>query len=230
MIKFLLADDHQIVRDGLKYVLQLEFTNAEVLEANNQEECLVILNAQPIDILFLDLNMPDSDPIKLIQAIRTIQPSTHVIILTMNEEYAYASRFLKLGAKGYLTKSANFNEIISATNIVLSKGVYISDRYKESLINDIIWKTTRNPFEVLTDREFAILQDMLSGKRTKEICSDQSIQLSTVSTFKAKIYDKLKIKRGDFVKLLELAKKAGLIKEFSNINIYKNKNVEEQSY
>jgi DNA-binding NarL/FixJ family response regulator len=127
MSNFLLIDDHSVVRAGIKLIIMQRFQDAEVQEAENEKRAVDILRNKEMDLILMDLNMPDSDPIRLIHYITSNYPKTAIIVLTMNDENVYAKRFFKLGIKGFLHKSSDNTEIIKAIEQALVNRVYMSD-------------------------------------------------------------------------------------------------------
>lgn len=206
MPNFLFVDDHSVVRAGIKLIITQHIAEANVWEAENEKQAIEILRNSVIDVMLMDLNMPDSDPIRLIDFITTNYPKIAVIVLTMNDENVYAKRFFKLGIKGFLHKSSDNREIIRAIEHALSNRVYISDNLKQTIAESYFTGVSENPFDALSDREFQVAKEMLRGKSIQEIASSLSINTSTVSTYKGKIFEKLKIDHNNLVELISLAR------------------------
>jgi DNA-binding NarL/FixJ family response regulator len=164
-----------------------------------------------MDLILMDLNMPDSDPIRLIHYITTNYPKTAIIVLTMNDENVYAKRFFKLGIKGFLHKSSENHEIIKAIEQALVNRVYMSDSLKQTIAETYFTGLSENPFDQLSDREFQVAKEMLSGKSITEIAASLSINSSTVSTYKGKVFEKLKISHNNMVELMSLAQQHRII-------------------
>ena len=211
MSNFLLIDDHSVVRAGIKLIITQHFTDAEVDEAENEKRAVEILRNKSMDLVLMDLNMPDSDPIRLIHYIITNYPKTAIIVLTMNDENVYAKRFFKLGIKGFLHKSSENHEIIKAIEQALVNRVYMSDSLKQTIAETYFTGLSENPFDQLSDREFQVAKEMLSGKSITEIAASLSINSSTVSTYKGKVFEKLKISHNNMVELMSLAQQHRII-------------------
>lgn len=210
-MNFLLIDDHAMIRAGMTILLSKEYPEANFLEAPNEKQACRIVLKQKLDLILMDLNMPDSDPVRLIQFCRNTQPETPIIILTMNEENSFAGRFFKLGIKAYVNKAAENHVILEAVRVVMQNGIYMSNELKDSLLNSFVSQRTGNPFEMLSNREFQVIRDLLKGKTIAEIAGEQGINISTVSTYKGKAFEKLGVQRYNFIELVSLAKTNGVI-------------------
>ncbi len=212
MLNFLLIDDHSVVRAGIKLIITQHFKDgADVEEAENEKRAVEILRNKTMDLILMDLNMPDSDPIRLIHYITTNYPKTAIIVLTMNDENVYAKRFFKLGIKGFLHKSSDNDEIIKAIEQALVNRVYMSDSLKQTIAETYFTGLSENPFDQLSDREFQVAKEMLSGKSITDIAASLSINSSTVSTYKGKVFEKLKIPHNNMVELMSLARQHRII-------------------
>ena len=211
MSNFLLIDDHSVVRAGIKLIIMQRFQDAEVQEAENEKRAVDILRNKEMDLILMDLNMPDSDPIRLILYITSNYPKTAIIVLTMNDENVYAKRFFKLGIKGFLHKSSDNTEIIKAIEQALVNRVYMSDNLKQTIAESYFTGLSENPFDLLSDREFQVAKEMLTGKGIAEIAASLSINTSTVSTYKGKVFEKLKIPHNNMVELMSLARQHRIV-------------------
>ncbi|MFN5360278.1 MAG: response regulator [Bacteroidota bacterium] len=211
MSNFLLVDDHSVVRAGIKLIIMQRFPDAEVEEAENEKRAVDILRNKEMDLILMDLNMPDSDPIRLIHYITSNYPKTAIIVLTMNDENVYAKRFFKLGIKGFLHKSSDNSEIIKAIEQALVNRVYMSDSLKQTIAESYFTGLSENPFDLLSDREFQVAKEMLTGKSITEIAASLSINTSTVSTYKGKVFEKLKIPHNNMVELMSLARQHRIV-------------------
>lgn len=211
MSNFLLVDDHSVVRAGIKLIIMQRFPDAEVEEAENEKRAVDILRNKEMDLILMDLNMPDSDPIRLIHYITSNYPKTAIIVLTMNDENVYAKRFFKLGIKGFLHKSSDNSEIIKAIEQALVNRVYMSDSLKQTIAESYFTGLSENPFDLLSDREFQVAKEMLTGKSITEIAASLSINTSTVSTYKGKVFEKLRIPHNNMVELMSLARQHRIV-------------------
>ena len=203
MKKFLLADDHVVVRSGIKLLLLEIFKPAEIYEAANGEDVLEKLNEHTFDLAFLDIQMPKTDTIGLMEIIHKQYPEQKVLIFSMRAEKIYAKRFLKAGAKGFVSKEAPLEEIIKAVNLVLSNKRYISDSLPDYLADESLSTKTDNPFNRLSAREFEIASLLLTGVTISSISKSIDIRVSTVGTHKTRLFDKLGVT--NLLELKELA-------------------------
>ena len=199
MKKFLLVDDHNVVRSGVKGLLLELFKPSEIAEASDGESALEILKINQFDLIIMDIQMPKTDTLGLMDFIHIKYPAAKVLVFSMSAESIYAKRFLKAGAKGFLSKDAPIDEIKKAINLVLSNRKYISDTLAAVLAEESITETPSNPFNQLSPREFEIVTMLLSGQTISEIAKLLNLQVSTVGTHKARLFDKLNV-----INLLEL--------------------------
>jgi two-component system, NarL family, invasion response regulator UvrY len=204
MYKILIADDHSAIRLGMKVMVQNIFPTSRIDAATDTAATIEKMKADSYDLLLLDINMPDSDPVSVMQWIASCKPATKVLIFSMNPEELYGKRFLQLGARGYLPKSAPEEEIARALQLVMNNKKYVSPELADLLSEEIISGKSSNPFEILSAREFEIAICLLKGHSLNEICSILNIQYSTVSTHKQKIFEKLKV--NNILHLSEIAK------------------------
>lgn len=203
MKKFLLVDDHAVVRTGVKNLLLDIYDAASIHEAVNGETAMQQLKTNTYDLVILDIQMPQTDALSLMEYIHIEYPLTKVLIFSMGAEAIYAKRFIKAGAYGFLSKEAPLEELFRAVNIILNKKKYISDALAEKLAEDTFSGKTSNPFNELSPREFEIVSLLLEGKTVTEISYVLNIQTSTVGTHKARLFDKLGV--ANILELNELA-------------------------
>jgi DNA-binding NarL/FixJ family response regulator len=193
MIKILIADDHPIVRNGLKQTVSKELDMTVESEAQNAQEVLVLVRKQKLDVVVLDINMPDGSGLDVLIQLKKEYPRLPVLILSVHPEEQYAVRALKTGASGYLTKQSVPAELVKAIRKVAGGGKYVSSSLSERLAFDL--ETGEKPLhETLTHREFKVMCMMASGKRIKEIADKLFLSAKTVSTYRARILKKMKMK------------------------------------
>jgi two-component system invasion response regulator UvrY len=204
MQNILIADDHSIVRAGLKLLINSSIRDVSIDEAEDGEAVIKKMKSAPFDLLILDINMPHTESFSLTAYLLKEYPGLKIIIFTMNQEVFFAKRFLKIGAHGYLNKYSKEAEIKYAIQKVLSGKRYISDNLAEILSGELTRKKKDNPFEDLSDREFEVVLQMLKGSSVSEIANTLSLHKSTVGTHKTRILDKLKI--SNTVELINLAR------------------------
>lgn len=193
MKKFLLIDDHAIVRSGIKFWLSAEYDPSEIDEAENGKEATQKIEENDYDLLLLDIHMPETNSFDLLKHILATKPDTKVLIFSMNSEGMYAKRYLKAGAVGFVSKDAPIEELKKAVDLTLNNRKYFSDKFIDTMLNEKTGEENINPFFKLSDREFEITSLLLEGKSVGEISNLLNIHNSTTGTYKARIFEKLKI-------------------------------------
>lgn len=187
-MKFLIADDHAIVRKGLVQILHEEFPEAEVTEVANSNKVLEEVSRQTWDVILLDISMPGRNGIETLKQIRANGIKAPILMLSMHSEDQYAVRVLKAGASGFLNKESATSELLAAVRKVLSGRKYITSAVAEKLAETTIEK---NAHELLSDREMQVLQHIASGKTVSEIAEEIALSVNTISTYRTRILEKL---------------------------------------
>ena len=190
----LLADDHSIVRRGLKDILIEEFPEATIEEAGDGISLLKHMKNRKWDIVISDLSMPGRNGLETLKTLKSEFPSTPVLILSMHPEDLYAIRVLKAGASGYMTKESAPDELIKAVRLILTGRKYITPLVAEKMASNLDTNTDKQPHELLSDREFDVMKLIASGKTVSEIGSELSLSVNTISTYRARILEKLNLK------------------------------------
>jgi len=194
MIRIVIADDHEIVRAGLKQIIS-DDEDMEVLgESNNGENLIELVKKNDYDVVLLDLKMQGISGIDVIKHIKIIKPDLPIIVLSMHAEDQYAVRTIKAGASGYLTKETAAENLISAVRRVVSGGKYISPTLAETLADSIAGGGTERPHEKLTDREFQVMTMIASGKTVSEVGALLFLSVKTISTYRQRILEKMNMK------------------------------------
>lgn len=194
MIKILIADDHAIVREGLKQIV-LETPDMVISrEAVDGRSTLEHVRETEFDVIVLDLSMPGMSGLDILKQLKIENPKLPVLILSMHPEEQYAVRCFKSGASGYVTKQSAPDELISAIRKVVQGGKYISLALAEKLVDFLEAGTDKLPHETLSDREFQIMRRISAGKRLKEIAEELFLSDKTVSTYRSRILDKMGMK------------------------------------
>ena len=189
--KVLLADDHAIIRDGLKQILA-DTDDLEVVgEAANGVEVLQQVRQKKWDVLVLDISMPGRNGLDLIHLVKVEQPGLPILILSMHHEEQYAVRALHAGASGYITKESDSDLLVAAIRRVASGGVHISDKVAELMVRGMRPSGEALPHTVLSDREFQIFNMLVSGLGLTEIGAELSLSVKTISTHKTHILQKM---------------------------------------
>lgn len=193
MIKIFLADDHILIREGLKRIINIEPDIRVTGESDDPVEILRATREKEYDILVLDITLPKKSGLEILKEVRAIDPSARVLILSMHPEDRFAIRSLKAGAYGYLTKESAGDEIILAIKKIASGRRYLSESLAETLAGGLDIDKKKLPHEVLSDREFEILRFIAQGKSLTDIGNELSISVSTVGTYRGRILEKLKL-------------------------------------
>jgi len=191
MIRVLIADDHAIVRRGLKDILLRELRGAVCGEAQNAQEVLSKVQTQNWNLLILDVTMPGRSGLDILGDLRKLQPKLPVLFLSMHPEDQLGRRVLRAGASGYLNKESAAEELIKAVRKVLAGGRYVSAALAEKVALDISGDAGHPLHENLSDRELEILRLIGSGKTVTEIADTLHLSASTVSTYRARILEKM---------------------------------------
>ena len=193
MIKILIADDHTIVREGLKQIIVNTAGMVVTGEAANGQETLDLIRKNNFDVILLDIAMPEKDGLAILKQLKREKIELPVLVLSMHPEEQYAVRVLKMGASGYLTKSSAADELIKAIKKISTGKKYISDSLAEKLALDLDIDTEKLPHEYLSDREFQVLCMIASGKTVTNIAEELSLSVNTISTYRVRVLDKLKM-------------------------------------
>jgi two-component system invasion response regulator UvrY len=191
MKKFLLVDDHVVVRSGIKTLLSEIYNGAEIHEAMNGDTAISKLKHEEFDLIIMDIQMPNTDTLGLMEYVHITYPSAKVLMFSMSAENIYAKRFMKAGASGFVSKEAPLEDITRAISTILNGKKYISDTLAEKLAEDSYSGKSGNPFNELSPREFEIVSLLLEGKTVTDISHALNIQTSTVGTHKARLFEKL---------------------------------------
>jgi len=193
-MKVLIADDHAVVRRGLKEILADEYETLLVGEAQNGEDALRLVREQDWEIVVLDISMPGKNGLEVLKELRQVRPITPVLILTNHAEELYAVRALRAGAAGYMTKESAPEHLIEAVRKVVRGGRYITPGLAELLAQTIGGDVDKLPHESLSDRELQVLLMIASGKTVGQVADMLSLSVPTISTYRARILEKMGMK------------------------------------
>lgn len=194
MLRILLADDHSVVRQGVKQILAEAFTQATFGEAKNVHDLLGYAGRERWDIVVMDLAMPDGNGLEALKQIKHDHPLLPVLVLSMFPEDQYAVRTLKAGAAGYLNKESAPEELVQAIQKILHGGQYISAGVADELLLYARHEDDQALHKQLSDREFRVLCLIASGKEVKEISAELGLSPKTVSTYRARLMEKMKMR------------------------------------
>lgn len=193
-MRVLIADDHAVVRRGLKQILADEFKPLTVGEAENAGEALCLIRERVWDVVILDISMPGRSGLEVLKEVKGLRPQLPVLILTTHPEEQYAVRVLKAGAAGYMSKESAPEHLLEAVRKVNKGGRYISPAVAELLAAQIGCDTEKQPHENLSDREYSVLCMIASGKTVGQIGQELSLSVKTISTYRARILQKMGMK------------------------------------
>jgi two-component system, NarL family, invasion response regulator UvrY len=194
MIRVLIADDHPLLRSGLKQVISQEPDMSVEGEAENSEQVLEYLTNGNWDVLILDISMPGRGGLEILRDIRRIRPDLPVLVLSVHPEEQFAVRAIKAGASGYLDKTNAVTEVIVAIRHVVTGKKYISGNLAELLANELDPDNERFPHESLSEREFQVMCKIASGKAVSQIAAELTLSVKTVSTYRARVLEKIKMR------------------------------------
>lgn len=201
MNKILIADDHNIVRTGLIFLIRAELLQVEIDECRDGNGAWEKIQANAYDLVILDISMPSTDSFTLIKNIFALRPAQKILILTMSSEDIYAKKYLQLGVRGFINKEASPAEIRKAIVSILNNKRYMSSRIKDTLTLEMLDEDAKSLFDTLSPREMEIMNHLIDGKNVTQIAAMLSLHISTISTHKANILHKLGVSN-----IIELSK------------------------
>jgi two-component system, NarL family, invasion response regulator UvrY len=193
MIEILVADDHAIVRDGLKRILAGAGDLIVRGEARNAHETIELVRSRDWDLLLMDMSMPGRSGIDLIKQVKSEKPRLPVLVLSMHQEQQYAVRAMRAGASGYLNKDSAAELLVGAIRKVVGGGVFVSEATAELLARDAIRGADVAPHTLLSDREFQVFRMMVQGKTLTQIAGELALSVKTVSTHKTHVLEKMQL-------------------------------------
>jgi len=193
LTRILIADNHEVVRRGLKGILADAFSKSKIGEARTSQEAVESVHQQDWDIILLDINMPGRSGLDVLEEIKHLHPQLPVLVLSAFSEEDYAVRAIKLGASGYLTKQSASDELIAAINKALAGGKYVTASLAEKLAASVAGETGGDPHDSLSNRELQVLRLVASGKTLKEIAAELNLSEKTVGTYRMRIAEKLRL-------------------------------------
>jgi DNA-binding NarL/FixJ family response regulator len=208
-LRFLLVDDHSLLRRGLRELLSEEFPGAEFGEAGTGPQAIELAQREPWTLIVLDLSIPGRDGLDVLDQLQLMCPDVHVLVLSVHDERQYAMRALRAGASGYVTKESAPDELARAIRKVLTGGRYVSPALAEKLADQLAGGGEGAPHELLSNRELQVLKLIAVGRSVKEIGIELSLSEKTISTYRTRILEKMNLKSS--AEIMRYALKAGLV-------------------
>ena len=206
-IKTLIVDDHSIVREGLKRILDESDDINVVAEVGNGEDAIRLVQNNKFDMIILDISMPGKSGLELLRDIKSINPEQHILILSMHSENIYAKRTLLAGASGYMTKESASDDLVDAIYKIQSGGKYISPSLAEILVDAIGHDANIPVHELLSNREYQVFEMIAIGKKVSEIAIELNLSSKTVSTYRTRILEKMKLSSNSEITQYAIANK-----------------------
>ena len=201
MIRVAIADDHPIVREGLRRIVSEDGGISVVGEASSAVELFRLLGSAPIDVVLLDVSMPGNTFVDTLKDLRRVHPSVKVLVISAHPEDQWAMRSLQAGAAGYLTKDHSPEQLVLAIRRVARGGKYVSETMAERLAGMVDSGRARAPHEALSDREFEVLRELGSGMMVKDVAVQLRLSAKTVSTYRTRLLEKMGLKtKADLVR------------------------------
>ncbi|MBC8883360.1 response regulator transcription factor [Flavobacterium piscinae] len=191
--RFIIADDHMVVRQGMSLLVKETFPNAIIFQADNFTKIKGILIEEKIDVLILDVSFPEGNSISLLQEVKQIQPDCKIMIFSALEEEVHALHFYNAGVHAYLNKLSEEEIIQKALVTLVTQGRFVSELSKELILNSITTGKSINPIQSLSERELEVARLMVKGFGNLEISNALQLQKTTISTYKKRIFEKLQV-------------------------------------
>jgi len=209
MLNILIAEDYPLFRLGVKELLTDGLEAVKVGECDNAHDLFELVRRKKWDALILDITIPGTTGTEALKHVKKACPRLPVIVLTMYPEDQYAVRMFKAGADAYLTKASAPEELVKAVKKVLAGGQYVSQSFSEKLVRLVFQQTDRLPHEILSDREYEVMRLLASGKTVSEIADSLHLGTTTISTYRARILEKLNLKNN--AELMRYAVQQGVL-------------------
>jgi DNA-binding NarL/FixJ family response regulator len=194
VIRILVADDHPVVRRGLRQMLEAHADLKIAGEATTSEEAVALVRRDKWDVVILDLGLPGAGGIEVLKIIKQHAPRLPVLVLSVHPEEELAIRMLRLGADGYITKGAESDVLVPAIRKVARGGRFVSEAVNEKLLESVGPRAAAQPHERLSDREYQVLRLLVGGKTSTEIAQELGLSVKTVSTYRARLLEKLNVR------------------------------------
>jgi len=209
MIRVLIADDHEVLRRGVRSLLTEAFPDLAIGEATDSKQALAAAGKQPWDIVLLDINMPGRNGLDVLQDLKRLRPALPVVVLSAFPEKDYAIRAFQLGASGYVCKQSASSELLAAIRKALAGGRYVTPLLAETLAANLAGETPALPHETLSNRELQVFRMVALGRSLKEIAAELALSEKTIGTYRTRVSSKLGL--GTNVELARYAARHGLV-------------------
>ncbi len=193
MVTILIADDHAIVRDGLKQILALTADLVVGGEARDGHDVMQRVRERDWDLLLMDMSMPGRNGIELIKQVKAEKPKLPILVLSMHQEHQYAVRAMRAGASGYLNKDSASEQLVSAIRKIVGGGVFVSEAAAQLLARDVMRGADAPPHTLLSEREFQVFRMIVHGKTVTDIANELTLSVKTVSTHKLHVLEKMRL-------------------------------------
>jgi DNA-binding NarL/FixJ family response regulator len=208
-MKVLIADDHNVVREGLKHILESQYGPTDFGEARDGGEAVNLILKNEWDLVLLDIHMPGRDGLEVLREAKKAHPRTPVLILSGSSQEEYAVRALRDGASGYIEKNAPEREFLDAVSEAMAGRCYLTPAIAQRLAREVAAPSDKPVHETLSDREYQVMKMLAAGKTVKEVAAELSLSVKTVSTYRTRILEKLGLTSN--VDIARFAMKAGLV-------------------
>ena len=192
-MNILLVEDHPIFRFGVAELIRQRWPHAMIGEAGSMEEALTAVRQEPWQVVVADLNLPDAQGVEIVSRLLRITPDLRLLVLSLNAEMAYAQRVLQMGAAGYLAKDRASHELLSALELIMKGGRYISAALADHLASLVLGESRALPHETLSTQEYRVMLHLAAGRRLKDIAEDMCLSPKTITTYRTRILEKLGI-------------------------------------
>ncbi len=209
MINIVIVDDHELVREGLKKVLQKDHGIRVVGEARDAEQLFDVLEKNEVQLIVLDISLPGKDGLEILKDLKTRFPRVKSLILSMHPEDRFAVRTLKAGASGYLTKESAASELVTAVRKIMNGGIYTTQKATAEVVGELLRNGSRELHQNLTDREYTIFLKIAVGATPRQIAEHFSLSTNTVNTYRRRILGKMHM--GTNAELIRYAIEKGLV-------------------
>jgi two-component system invasion response regulator UvrY len=209
-VKFLVADDHPVVRRGVRQILADDYPDSTVIEAHNAVEALTLVQSTHVDLAIIDISLPDRNGLELLKELKKVAPHLPVIVLSMHQDEEFAIQALRFGALGYVTKESASEDLSVAVQNGLAGERYLSVSLAQRIALRVLEKQAEAPPTVLSDREQQVLRLLASGKTLQVIAEEMSLSVKTISTYRTRLLTKLNLH--DNVDLTQYALRHDLLK------------------